>query len=235
MSDEAKVPYREPGNVHLDDVNAAAARSPMYPLIAYAIQGYAGIEQNLCLLMAHTTGMAPDITGIIFFKIASAQSRNSILEKLIRKKHGDQFNPFWNSYFKALRVIDQSRNEIVHWGAVTNIDLANEAHATVKIRLTPPNFWDRDGNTPVLGPDELSCFIGKCDVFSRICGMFVMTLNGTIKGDDAKSWLEIFRQPLVYPLPEDHPLNQTPSTPHSPPQSSPGLAPAGDPGPGTAG
>src|SRR5579864_9620807 len=77
----------------------------------HAIQAYAGLEQSLCRIFAYLTGMPLDVAGIIFFKIVSAGTLFSILEKLMRKKHGETYALFWNSYLKTLRKASEERNE----------------------------------------------------------------------------------------------------------------------------
>jgi hypothetical protein len=88
---------------------------------AKAIQEYASLEQSLCSLFAYLGGIQQDIAGIIFFKITSAQARNSILERLFKKKFGDQFNLFRSSLIRRLTSIDNERNAIVHWNTAKEV------------------------------------------------------------------------------------------------------------------
>ena len=220
MSEDGTIHLKEASNVHVDDINKVAAQDPLWIAIAHAIQSYAQLEQSLCHIMAYTGDIKGDVAATIFFKIAAASARNSILEKLIRKKFGDRFNLFWNAFFKDLRVTDQRRNEIVHWNVVNSISFKDEHTAVVTPTLNPPNFWDRDKNTPSLGIPELVAFIAKCSTYSRLCTMFFASTSGKMPLDAAKEWLDIFQQPLVYPLPEDHPLNRKPPKPDIQSQSS---------------
>ena len=77
-----------------------------------AIQSYAILEQALCSLLGDLSEMKRNTAATIFYKIASSDSRNKILEKLLHGKHGKKYNLFWNAYFKELRKIDIKRNEI---------------------------------------------------------------------------------------------------------------------------
>jgi hypothetical protein len=183
-------------------------------LRANAIQNYAKLEQSLFMLFATLADVQNDIGGIIFFKITNTHTRNSILERLIRKKHGSTYNLFWNSYIKQLHSIDSKRNEIVHWNVATNTHFDGNGNYTVTVSLAPPNFWDRDANTPSIAASDLREFIEKCDVFSRLATMF--TFMERLPAEPQKPWLDIFQQPLVYPLPTGHLLTQ-----QNPPQSSP--------------
>ena len=194
-----------PFEIKLDDVNSVVNADPIWSLRGHAIQAYANLEQSLCLLFILAGSMANDVGGIIFFRITSTQVRNQILEKLIHQKFGTKYNLFWNSYLKQLRPIDIKRNEIVHWNLVTNIAI-NNGDAVIGAELCPPNFWVHDQNTPSLTVADLSAFMQKCDVFSRAINMFTLLESGHLRGESLQTWLEIFQQPLVYPLPEGHPL-----------------------------
>ena len=80
-----------------------------------AIQAYAKLEQALCLIFATLCDMPPDVAGIIFFRIVNAGTLHSILERLMKKKHGTTYSSFWGSFLDAIRGTSQRRNEIVHW------------------------------------------------------------------------------------------------------------------------
>jgi hypothetical protein len=107
-----------------------------------------------------------------------------------------------------LRPIDIKRNEIVHWNAANNTgDIDAAGRPIVTVSLVPPNFWDMDENSPQLTLEDLKDFISKCDVFSRLCSMFFLATGDKMRPDQAKPWLDIFQQPLDYPLPAGHPLS----------------------------
>lgn len=147
-----------------------------------------------------------DRASIVFFKIASAQARNAILEKLLKKQHGATYALFWNSYLKQLRPIDLRRNKIVHWAMVNNI--GDGGAAAVTVTLSPPAFWDQTADTPTLNAADLVQFALKCSVYERLCNVFVMVTQPTSMPEERRrTLLDIFRQPLVYPLPAGHPLN----------------------------
>ncbi len=208
--------------IKMDDISQIAATSQLWPMRGHAIQAYAALEQALCFLFAHLTVMSPDVAAIVFFKIASRPTRISLLDRLLHKRHGTTYSLFWNSYLKLLRGIDTKRDEIVHWSAAHNVSGLNEAgRPNVVVTLVPPNFWDMDANTPHITIESLAEFMSRCDVFSRLATMFTLAVSGRMPADAAAPWLDIFRQPLTYPLPADHLLLRKPVTQESQPPSSP--------------
>jgi hypothetical protein len=193
--------------ISIADAMEIASVDAFWALRAKAIQAYSSMEQSLFFLFSQSAGVQPDIGGIIFFKITSSQARNSIIEKLIRKRHGDTFNLFWNSYLKQIRSLDIKRNEIVHWTVANEIS-GNDASGRpiVSVTLVRPAFFDRDTSAPSLTTKDLLEFMSKCDVFSRAVNMFMLISGSHMPASEAKPWLDMFQQPFVYPLPTGHPL-----------------------------
>ena len=187
-----------------------------------AIQAYATLEQSLCSLFAALGDMQSDVAGIIFFKITSTSSRTRILEKLFKLKHGDDFNIFRNSLLAHLSPIDQKRNEIVHWNAVNTVGSDASGNMTCVVSLVPAASWGINNESSLTIPD-LIAFHKKCDIFARLINMFVFTVHfgKDAQGFDRTPWLDIFAQPITYPLPEGHPLLPKPATPETPPLTSP--------------
>ncbi len=135
------------------------------------IQSYANLEQSLCLLFVHLTGMPLEIAAIIFFKIVNAATLFSILEKLLRKKHGATYSLFWNSFLGILRAqVTPLRNQIVHWNAV---DFAQDMTGSEMV-LMPPTFYlpSVDGPQRITVAD-MSEFRNKCYFLSHLCDMFL--------------------------------------------------------------
>jgi hypothetical protein len=209
--------------IDLGDAIKIADQDTIWATRGKAIQGYAMLEQALCMLFADLAGTTHDIALIIFYKITSADSRNKILEKLLHKKHGRKFNLFWNAYFKELHKIDLKRNEIVHWLSAMNAAMNTQDMMIVGIGLIHPASLGQ-GTPPgtQLVPADLTDFAIKCEIFARLCTMFISATSHAEKmGAGAQPWLDIFQQRLIYPLPAGHLLlNQTQSTPGSQPQSS---------------
>ena len=190
------------------DLERDLASNPIWATRGLAIQRYADLEQTLCKLFANLTGMKSDIAGIVFFKIVNTRARNGIIDKIIRKIYSGKYSLFWNSYLVQLRNIDTTRNHIVHWNTMHDIHIDAALEHTHEVKLMPPNFWNVSPDTPVLSLNDIKKFMEACDIFAKLCYAFQFTLNGRMSPDD-NTWLEIFRRPLIYPLPEDHPLYST--------------------------
>lgn len=211
-------------NIKLDRAIELAEKDPIWAQRGKAIQGYAQLENSLCSLFALIGNIQLAAASTIFYKIVNTGSRTSILEKLMRQKHGTQFNLFWNAFFRELTIIDSRRSEIAHWMAVANVATDTENRLLVGVMLIPPTgSMIYNENSPNLTLNDLAEFQTKCEVFSRLVNMFTLTTNPAQQLDDDKraTWLDIFQQPLTYPLPEGHPLNKKPQEPDTPPRSSP--------------
>ena len=68
----------------LADAGREAAIDQLWAARGESVQAYALLEQALCRVFALVSGMSPQVAAVIFFRIASAQARNDILDKLIR-------------------------------------------------------------------------------------------------------------------------------------------------------
>jgi hypothetical protein len=206
--------------IDLGDALKLAEQDPIWANRGKAIQSYAMLEQSLSFLLADLGGMSRETAWTIFYRISNTDSRSKILQKLLRKKHESLFNLFWNAYFTQLKQINIKRNEIVHWLCAMNAAINTRDMMIVGITLIhPSSLGDKAPHTQITS-NELIDFATKCDVFARLCTMFVGVTSNQLTEDEAKPWLDIFQQPLVYPLPADHPLNQTTAIPDNPPQSS---------------
>jgi hypothetical protein len=122
-------------NIELAEAIKLSAADEFWAIRAKAIQAYANLEQSLSSLFSLLGGIQPEIGAIIFFKIASSDARNKIIEALWRKKFG-AYNLFRNSFFDQLRPIDQERNAIVHWNAVCRTG-HDGTRTTAEVVLTP--------------------------------------------------------------------------------------------------
>lgn len=208
-------------NIPLEDAIKISHQDPIWANRGKAIQSYAILEQSLCSLFSDLSETKQHIVTTVFYKIINSDSRNKILEKLLHGKHGRKYNLFWNAYFKELRKIDIKRNEIVHWLSAMNAAINTQNMMIIGITLIhPASLGHKEPPSQITSSDLLE-FAIKCDIFARLCNMFVAATSHKEMGDAAKPWLDIFQQSLVYPLPANHPLlGQTPSIPDSPPRSS---------------
>lgn len=174
-----------------------------------AINAYAGMEQALCLLLASLIGTDKAIAAIILYRVTATRSRMGIIDKLKKRKHRSLHNVFWNSLLKEIGLIDQGRNELVHWHAMTQIS-TNPAMA----KLTPPGSMWMPPIMPDQTPQELT--VEKCVAFGTRCELATEAVRLFLRATDAEyqgpgfqfppTWLEIFQQPLTHPLKSTHPL-----------------------------
>lgn len=185
---------------------------------ADAIQAYASIETSLCMLMAHLLNTNNNIAGIIFYRIVNTRSRLAILSDLMKTKYGDSYKTFWNSVVKILRGdIDPRRNEIVHFHVGQHIHVEEESRI-IETYLVPQNYWrSRDD---FLRLCDLVEFNNKCDVISRMLNIFTVFQMGHMPPSGAGAWHDIFQRPLLYPLPDTHPLSPNYEEQKSPPPPS---------------
>lgn len=184
--------------ISLQEAMDKALDSDFWKLRGLAVQAYASLEQRLCSLFAMASETNPEIAAIIFFKITNADARNGILDKLIRRRFGTTYNPFWNPALRRLKAVDRRRNEIVHWNALNAVS-ANEQGETV-IRLTlRPGAARGVVVEGELTDEDLAAFAEECDYLSRVLSIFRVAVSGEMSPDDAKPWLAAFETAFVYP------------------------------------
>ena len=168
---------------------------------ASAIEQYANIEQALASLCAYLMGVPIDVAGIPFFRMNNARARLMMLERLLKKKHGNTFNIFWNSLVKELKQIDDTRNLIVHW-ITEKTATSNDERWTC---LVGANYWDRTENSRKIALDDLYEFILKCDFFYHLTQHFLWVISKSSKKMHP-NWPDICQAAVVYPPPDTHPL-----------------------------
>lgn len=163
-------------------------------------------EAALANLFAHLMGARIDFAGVPFFRINNARSRNAILSRLLKKKHGTSYNVYWNSLEKLIQQLDHDRNCIVHWAAETTITTDRPPpDQIVGYRLVPPNYMDRTEETPDITLEKLYDFILRCDFFERSVNILTFTISDHVPSE---SWKALCQLPVVYPPAENHPLAQ---------------------------
>jgi hypothetical protein len=215
----AKGPPMSP--LEIDTFLKEAGDHPLHAARGHAIQSYANLEQSLCRLFVLVSGTTPDVAGVIFFKITSTAYRDKMLARLVEKKYGNKYEAFWESLGKLIAQITQRRNEIVHWSVAMTIDAARGTQIPT---LVLPNIYDwllTDKAEPPITTEGLIEFKIKCDTITRLCNMFQMIhKHSHWPAELMKTWLDIFQKPVVYPMPEGHPLFQKKPKPESQPPSS---------------
>ena len=179
---------------------------PIWAVRGHAIQRWANVEQSLCALFCHLTGMPMDVGAIVFFKIINTGTRDSLLEILLEKKYGSHYRAFWESLQKILKPATDTRNHIVHW-QVTNRTVGAVSYTCL---VPPPKFWDMDAADVSLAAEDLLEFMSRCSFIFDHCDMFWRILDpvqlerlGPVKAD---AWRDIFQQPVIYPPHSNHPL-----------------------------
>jgi hypothetical protein len=76
------------------DLGALPRDVNLMVLRAGSIEGYANVEQALCHLFASLMGTPMDKAGVVFFRITNSHSRNTIIERLLKKVHNNQYDTF---------------------------------------------------------------------------------------------------------------------------------------------
>jgi hypothetical protein len=180
---------------------------------ALAIQAYAMLEFSLSILFCHWLGTTSDVGSLVFFRITSSHTRNSILKDLKQKRLQDQHNLFWNSLLKFIRALDDRRNEIVHCVIMNNIDLSSPHENASKLTLSSlRDLLSHNQNRASIDEHDLNDFIKRCEFASRLVNLF-HTLQGEHRTQMPRELIDLFDRRLVYPPPDDHPLspNRKPS------------------------
>jgi hypothetical protein len=204
-------------NIELEEAIKIAAADEFWAVRAKAIQAYANLEQAMATLFSALAGIKRETRAIIFFKIASSDARNKIVEALFKKFFDDRFDLFRNSLFNQLKPLDRERNEVVHWNAVCRAG-HDGTETTAVVALAPANIYGIKDPT-LKTVDDLRTFDAKAQFYARLINMFaLMTCEITpapIPEANRKPWLDIFAQPIAYPPSSDHPLFPKPGTPEN--------------------
>jgi hypothetical protein len=176
--------------------------------LAQAIEIYASLEQGLARLLQIFLGVNAKQAGIIYFRIVNTRSRSLTLTELFEGERRNHAEKFWESLLKELRILDQQRNEIVHWHMVTEV-----GEEQVRHHLSPPMFWIRKGESAKYYSEQLHKFIHRCEFVVRTVNMFILYLEGCLDDDseNAQIWRRKFQQPIIYPPGDTHPLSRKPS------------------------
>ena len=194
-------PDKNPPTPLLADARLKIAR-------AEAIDAYSGLEIALSRLFAHLLGITAKSAGIVLFRIGNARARNKMIELLIKGKYGPKHSLFWNSLFKFINQLDQTRNEVVHWHMLVAPNFGRSGKLTsATVKLIPPNIWDRRRKKQSLTERDLYDFALKCDFADAAVWSFVRFV--AVPRSNRKwraAWRDIFQRPLAYPPAGTHPI-----------------------------
>jgi hypothetical protein len=187
---------------------------------ADAIHDYAGVEQALSSLLAKLLNISYDDAGVIFFNIVASRSRDAILDSLIEKHVASEYWPYFHGIagsqgvkrvpglFALIQQLTSTRNFIVHWAVAVNV-----GDGPVTESLIPPNVWGFVQDKRSLTVTDLEEFSAKASFVSSALTMFTYGLFGDPNLAGREIWLQLFRQPCVYPPPEGYPLSRNPKAP----------------------
>ena len=118
-------------NIDVAETRKISSQDPFWAIRGHAIEAYAGVEQSLCALFAHLTGMHNEVAGVIFFRITNPRVLGEILDILMKKKYVDEYSKFWKSVDKIIRKLVETRNRLVHWNvANTSTNTGNYLRAS---------------------------------------------------------------------------------------------------------
>lgn len=182
---------------------------------ALAIQAYAEVERSLCWMFGFLIEVDDNVAGIIFYRMVNSRSRLAVIEDLKKLRWGDKYDAYFRSVIRALKPLDQERNQIVHWHG-------QPWHMPERSRggyLRPANFSAGGDIEKWIDPEQLIEFAYKCDFYARSINMMVFTEALPIPISEDPSQY-ILQQPAAYPPPEGHPLFRKRRVRGNPPQSS---------------
>jgi hypothetical protein len=203
----------------------AVNQNELLLLRALAIQAYAILELSLSNLFSQWLGTTSDVGGLVFFRITSTHTRNTILKDLKRKRLQDHHERFWKSLWKFISKLDDRRHEIVHWALLNNIDLNLPHEKASKLTLSPlrglSNPHERRAS---IDEKDLNDFIKRCEFASSVLMVAYMSHDERVP-KFPREYLDIFNHPLDYPPPDDHPFSPTHRQPQTPAKGATGPDP----------
>jgi len=171
-----------------------------------ALISYSNLEQSLCACMAYFGDMSDEAAGIIFYRITNARTMMDVLDKLKKLRIGRRYAVYWHSITKALKLLSETRNQIVHWTSATV--LKKEESVGFRVVLRPPNYWSWDEGTPELSSKELEDFSDRCHFLKESVDQLILGAAGVLKGDERDAWLDICQRALAYPNQPEPPQSQ---------------------------
>jgi hypothetical protein len=133
------------------------------------------------------------VAAVTFFRITNSHVRDKILDRLLKKHHGDTYTVFWNSFHKSLGQNSELRNKIVHW----NVSPAVRDNNILEYGLIPASFWDSLVDGMFITTAEIHCFAEYCKFAGELRAFFVMMLRpdvvASLPEDYKQTWQDVFR------------------------------------------
>jgi len=199
------------------------SRQTVELLRGQAIGAHTSVELNLCNLFQYLLRTDLETAGIVFYAIQNARIRNTTIEKLLKLRHGDDFSFFWNSWRKECKKIDDQRNSIAHWLLSTTKQIKDGVWQPPESALKHPTYRTKGDWHPVekYTAQRLSDFADECYDLAFAIRLFHGYLaDGDLQGREPEPLHDIFRQPIIYPIPSDSPLSRIWQKPETPPPPS---------------
>lgn len=169
---------------------------------AGAIEAYAMLEKWLSSLFAHLLKTSPSLGGIVYFRIINTRSRNRILEDLLKRRYKKACGLYWNSLLKLIGILDQRRNEIVHWHMNYTHEEGSHPDDGMHFSLVPATGWATNSDASI-STDEFIQFIEKC-IFTYTEVQEFLNYLHEIDGEKLDPSHDKFQRALIYP-PQDIP------------------------------
>ena len=182
-----------------------SSREEMLGAIGDAIQTYAILEFKLFQLVERLLDVELDTAAAVFYTLRNSRDRNSIVKSLLKVEFGDEYSRFWNSLTKLMGQLDESRNQIVHGLLIVDEEAGNQNY----ILSRPESYWVEEWPTGTsIDHDNITTFIEKARTVGELIQHFVFFVSGMAGNAQLRArWEGVFAAAVIYPLPEDHPLN----------------------------
>ena len=173
---------------------------------ARAIKASAHVEQGMSALLAVLLNTSFELAGIVFFRIANTNSRNTIIESLLEKRYGTTYQGYWSGIpntkhkglFTLIRQLDQCRNSIVHWHTLRTMHIEGENY-TSTFALVRPSIWNMQDEAQSVTAEDMSAFTLKANFVSRSINTFAIYIGGSLSSspDFENTWRDIFQLPAL--------------------------------------
>lgn len=185
-----------------------------------AVESYAGIEASLVVLMARLMAVENDVAAIVFFKVTSPKTRNSIIRALAQRSLPDRYFAYWDGtpgtpghprtpgLWALIEQLDEARNSIVHWHVSSNAMSSPNAPTIKWDDLRMPYYWARGIGKDPVDTDYIEGFIKRARFvqFSLEYFMRVAFKPDVLAPAELDMWIKVFAKPPVFPPARGHPV-----------------------------
>lgn len=159
-----------------------------------ALNAFCELEHALASVVASCLGTDEALMEALFLRL-SAPARSHTLADVVRRKHGETYGCFWQSYLLELRYLGARRNAVVHWKMRRSIRMREGWPEPIGV-LVPRNRCGGDRSLGVVSEVELKIFTDKCRELTELAQMFVKLTSGELDDEEAARWEETFGQPM---------------------------------------